>query len=562
MHPTPLIAMIAAGFAAALLLGMLASRLRLSPIVGYLAAGVVVGPYTPGFVGDAEIAAELAEIGVILLMFGVGLHFSYRDLVAVRKIAIPGALAQILVATLLGMGLAWWLGWSAVAGLVFGLALSVASTVVMLRALMERQLLDTRSGHIAIGWLIVEDIAMIFALVLLPILAGTLSGDGKGPGQLILSLGFTLGKLVAFGALMVVVGRRLVPWILARVVRTGSGELFTLAILVAGIGIAYGASALFGVSFALGAFFAGMILKESELSHRAAADTLPLRDAFAVLFFVSVGMLFDPAVLVQQPLAVLATALIIIAGKSIAAFAIVKAFRKPTDTAVLISASLAQIGEFSFMLVTLGLSLGLLPAAGRDLVLAGAVISITLNPLVFLFGDRARARRAAVLAREVEAEREHQPYRTTAAEHVLVVGFGRVGKLVTERIREMGESCVVIEDNLERVEDLRANGFDAVLGSATRSAVLSAAAVGRAKHLIVAVPNSLEAGEIIVRARSLNPHLRIVAQAQTEPEIQYLRERGADRVIVGEREIARLMGQDVETASHLQRSPDQFPGPT
>lgn len=545
MRHTPLIAMIAAGFAAALLLGMLASRLRLSPIVGYLAAGVLVGPYTPGFVGDAEVAAELAEIGVILLMFGVGLHFSYRDLIAVRKIAIPGALVQILVATLLGMGLAWWLGWSPAAGLVFGLALSVASTVVLLRALTERQLLDTRSGHIAIGWLIVEDIAMVFALVLLPILAGALSGDTGGPGPLILSLGLTLAKLVAFGVLMIVVGRRLIPWLLARVVRTGSSELFTLSILAAGIGIAYGASALFGVSFALGAFFAGMILKESELSHRAAADTLPLRDAFAVLFFVSVGMLFDPAVLVEQPLAVLATALIIIVGKSIAAFAIVKAFRKPTDTAVLISASLAQIGEFSFILVTLGLSLGLLPPAGRDLVLAGAVISIILNPLVFLFGDRARARRAAALAREVEAEREHQPYRTTASDHVIVVGYGRVGRLVVERMKETGRVCVVIEDSLERVEELRTSGFDPVLGNATRAAVLAAAGIGRAKNLIVAVPNSLEAGEIIARGRNANPSLRIVGRAQSDREIQHLQDRGADRVIMGEREIARLMSLEV-----------------
>ncbi|MET3525496.1 MULTISPECIES: YbaL family putative K(+) efflux transporter [Phenylobacterium] len=545
MHHTPLIAMIAAGFASALLLGMLASRLRLSPIVGYLAAGVLVGPYTPGFVGDAEVAAELAEIGVILLMFGVGLHFSYRDLIAVRKIALPGALVQILVATLLGMGLAWWLGWSPAAGLVFGLALSVASTVVLLRALTERQLLDTRSGHIAIGWLIVEDIAMVFALVLLPILAGALSGDTGGPGPLILSLGLTLAKLVAFGVLMIVVGRRLIPWLLARVVRTGSSELFTLSILAAGISIAYGASALFGVSFALGAFFAGMILKESELSHRAAADTLPLRDAFAVLFFVSVGMLFDPAVLVEQPLAVLATALIIIVGKSIAAFAIVKAFRKPTDTAVLISASLAQIGEFSFILVTLGLSLGLLPPAGRDLVLAGAVISIILNPLVFLFGDRARARRAAALAREVEAEREHQPYRTTASDHVIVVGYGRVGRLVVERMKETGRVCVVIEDSLERVEELRTSGFDAVLGNATRAAVLAAAGIGRAKNLIVTVPNSLEAGEIIARGRNANPSLRIVGRAQSDREIQHLQERGADRVIMGEREIARLMSLEV-----------------
>ncbi|MET0336752.1 MAG: YbaL family putative K(+) efflux transporter [Caulobacter sp.] len=545
MHHTPLIAMIAAGFAAALVLGMLASRMRLSPIVGYLAAGVLVGPYTPGFVGDAAVAAELAEIGVILLMFGVGLHFSYRDLAAVRKIAIPGALTQIVVATLLGMGLAAWLGWPPAGGLIFGLALSVASTVVLLRALTERQLLDTRAGHIAVGWLIVEDIAMIFALVLLPILGEALSGgDGGGATGLALSLGVTLGKLVAFAALMIIVGRRLIPWLLQRVVSTGSSELFTLAILAAGIGVAYGASALFGVSFALGAFFAGMILKESELSHRAAADTLPLRDAFAVLFFVSVGMLFDPSVLIREPLAVLATTMIIVIGKSVAAYAIAKAFGKPSETALLISASLAQIGEFSFILVTLGLSLKLLPQAGGDLVLAGAVISIVLNPLVFLLGDRARARRAKSLAQEVEDALDYQPYRTAASDHVIVVGFGRVGKLVTAQMRRLDQACVVIEQDLERAESLRASGFDTVLGNATRSSVLSAAAIALARRLVVAVPNSLEAGQIITRAKSLNATLWVVARAESEAEARHLRQSGADRVIVGEQEIARIMSQD------------------
>lgn len=547
MHHTPMIAMIAVGFAVALLLGLLASRLRLSPIVGYLAAGVVVGPYTPGFVGDAAVAAELAEIGVILLMFGVGLHFSYRDLVSVRKIAIPGALAQIVVATMLGMGLAWWLDWSVAAGVVFGLALSVASTVVLLRALTDRQLLDTRSGHIAIGWLVVEDIAMIFALVFLPILAGALSGQGGGgAGALLLSLAITLGKLVAFGLLMIVVGRRLVPWLLTRVVRTGSSELFTLAILAAGIGIAYGASSLFGVSFALGAFFAGMILKESELSQRAAADTLPLRDAFAVLFFVSVGMLFDPAVLVRQPLAVLGVVLIIVVGKSIAAFMIVKLFRKPTDTAVLISASLAQVGEFSFILASLGFSLGLLPLAGRDLVLAGAVISIVLNPVVFLFGDRARARRAQALAREVEAALDHHPYQTKASGHVVIVGFGRVGRLVSARMEDLGQPFVMIDDGLEHVDELRAEGRDAVLGNAVRPSVLMAAGVDRARNLIITVPDSIAAGEIVARARQINRDLRIVARAQSDADVQRLKSQGADRIIISEREIARLMGQDVQ----------------
>jgi len=563
MHHTPLIATIAVGFVFAFILGMVANRLKFPPIVGYLVAGILVGPHTPGFIADADLAAELAEIGVILLMFGVGLHFSYKDLFAVRKIAIPGAVAQIAVATLMGMGLAWALGWPLASGLVFGLALSVASTVVLLRALEERQLIDTRSGHVAIGWLIVEDLAMIFALVLLPVVAQVLPGVGEsaaagaahapeGGGNIFASLALTLGKVLAFGALVFVVGRRVIPWALGRVAGTGSRELFTLAVLAIGIGVAYGAAVYFDVSFALGAFFAGMILKESELSHQAADNTLPLRDAFAVLFFVSVGMLFNPMVLIEQPLAVLATLFIIVIGKSAAAFVIVRAFGYPTDTALLISASLAQIGEFSFILMSLGLGLGLIPEAARDLVLAGAILSITLNPAIFAVADHLRARRLAreaAKAAEAAPEAEQDaPYHVSESDHVIVVGYGRVGRRVADTLAERGVPVVVIESDLERVENLRAAGRSAILGNAVRDEVLRAAGIDRAKHLLVAVPNGLESGETVAHARKLNPTLRIVARAHLDEEVEHLGASGADRVIMGEREIARLMLADVAPA--------------
>ncbi|MFZ5719961.1 MAG: cation:proton antiporter, partial [Pseudomonadota bacterium] len=387
LQETPLIATLTLAFVGASVMGLIAGRLRLPPILGYLLAGVALGPSTPGFTANPELASELAEIGVILLMFGVGLHFSYRDLVKVQSIALPGAIAQIAVATLLGAGLALGMGWPLAGGLTFGLALSVASTVVLVRALEERQLLDTRSGHIAVGWLVVEDLVMVAALVFLPVIAGALPGGRPDVfaehGGVGLSLAATFGKLAAFVALMILVGRRVIPWSLAKVASLGSRELFTLTVLSMAVGVAYGAAKLFDVSFALGAFAAGMILKESELSHKAGDNILPLRDAFAVLFFVSVGMLFDPGTLIERPLAVLATVLTIVVGKSVAAFLIVRAFRHPQDTAVLIAASLAQIGEFSFILTSMGMSLGILPEESRDLVLAGSIGSILLNPAVF-----------------------------------------------------------------------------------------------------------------------------------------------------------------------------------
>ncbi|MBK4719685.1 cation:proton antiporter [Azospirillum sp. YIM DDC1] len=384
--------MIAIAFGLAFIFGYLADRIRLPPLVGYLMAGIIIGPFTPGFVADSGLAAQLAEIGVILLMFGVGLHFSPSDLLAVRKIAIPGAVGQIGLATVLGVGLAWLWGWSLGAGLVLGLSLSVASTVVLLKALEERDMLNTAEGRVAVGWLIVEDLAMVLALVLLPALAEVLGGHAPGAagdhgvgsdGPIWLTLALTLGKVAAFSVLAIVLGPRVVPVILTNVARTGSRELFTLSVLAIALGVAYGSAVLFGVSFALGAFFAGVVLNESRFSHKAAADSMPLQDAFAVLFFVSVGMLFDPSILLRDPLAVIAVVALIVVGKSLIAFGIVILLRFPVGMGLAVSASLAQIGEFSFILVGLGLSLGLLPEEGRDLVLAGALLSITLNPAVF-----------------------------------------------------------------------------------------------------------------------------------------------------------------------------------
>jgi len=548
-HHTPLIATIAAGFVLAFLFGSLANRLRLSPLVGYLLAGVIVGPFTPGFVADKELSHEISEIGVILLMFGVGLHFSLKDLMSVKHIAIPGAVVQIAVATLLGMGLAWSIGWGWGTGLVFGLALSVASTVVLLRALEERQLIDTRRGKIAVGWLIVEDLVMVLALVLLPALSGWLGGtpQGSGDGSIGWQLLMTLGKVTAFVALMVVVGRRVIPWLLERSAGTGSRELFTLAVLAIAMGIAYGSAQLFGVSFALGAFFAGMILNESEYSHKAAEDSLPLRDAFAVLFFVSVGMLFNPAILLEQPLLVLGTFLIIVVGKSLAAMLIVMAFGKPLSTALTISVSLAQIGEFSFILIGLGIGLNLVPEAGRDLVLAGAILSILFNPLLFLLIDRLQPwldRREhttpADQASETQSE-DNDLHPISETGHAVLIGHGRVGSRISKRLRREGIPLVIIDDNRTRAQELREEGFSVVLGNAASTHVLDLANITQARWLVIAIPNSLEAGQIAVHGRQANAGLDIIARAHFDDEVDYLHNHDANLVVMGEREIARVM---------------------
>jgi CPA2 family monovalent cation:H+ antiporter-2 len=564
-HETALIATIAAGLGLAFVFGLLATRLRLPPILGYLIAGVAVGPFTPGFVADSGLASQLAEIGVILLMFGVGLHFSIADLMAVRRIAIPGAVVQIAVATALGAVLSHFWGWSWGTGLVFGLSLSVASTVVLLRALEDRGILDSTDGRIAVGWLIVEDLVTVLALVLLPALAGPLgatppeSAAGHAPAVqagLLATLGLTLAKVTAFVVLMLVVGRRAIPWLLGRVVRIGSRELFTLAVLAIALGIAVGAAVLFGVSFALGAFFAGVIVSESDFSHEAATNALPLQDAFAVLFFVSVGMLFDPTILLRQPLEVLTVVLIILLGKSAASLGIVLAFRYPLHTALTISASLAQIGEFSFILAAVGVSLGLLPAEAQSLIVAGALLSITLNPFVFRVVEpverwvRGRPWLARALERPAGELAELPPVVGDAQlrDHAVLIGHGRVGAPIAEELALHGVPYVIVEQSRERAEELRARGLPVIYGDATRPEVLGDARLDAARLVIVAAPDAYQARAILALARRLNPEVDVVVRTHSDQERTFLEAHGASHALVGERELA------VSLSRHALRS--------
>jgi CPA2 family monovalent cation:H+ antiporter-2 len=550
-HYTPLISTIVVALVLAFAFGVLAQRLRFSPLVGYLLAGILISPFTPGYVADQGSANELAEIGVILLMFGVGLHFSLEDLLSVGRIAIPGAIVQITTATVLGMALAWWLGWSISTGFVFGLALSVASTVVLLRAMQERRLLETGRGRIAVGWLIVEDLAMVLTLVLLPALAPVFKeGAALSLSALALPIAVTLGKAAAFVAIMLIVGRRLIPWILHYVAHTGSRELFRLSVLAIALGVAFGAAMLFDVSFALGAFFAGMILSESELSQRAASETLPLRDAFAVLFFVSVGMLVDPMILMRDPLAVLATVLIIVIGKSLAAFVIVRLFGHPTSTALTIAASLAQIGEFSFILAGLGIELALLPERGRDLILSGAILSILLNPLFFAALDwwlekkkAGAATDAASTGRTETAAREPIPL-TCLTDHVVLVGHGRVGSFISAALPAQ-TALLVIEVDADKIATLTGERRKAIACNAADPEVIRAANLAAARCLLVAIPDAFEGGQVVAQARKLNPDLPIVARAHSEVEIDHLRKHGATKVVMGEHEIAKAMVADI-----------------
>ncbi|WP_199555356.1 YbaL family putative K(+) efflux transporter [Sandaracinobacteroides hominis] len=537
-HDTPLIATIAAGLGLAFLLGLIAHRLKVSPLVGYLLAGIAVGPFTPGFVADQGMANQLSEIGVILLMFGVGLHFSLKDLLSVRHIAIPGALVQMATATAMGFGLGHVFGWDWKASLVFGLALSVASTVVLLRALQDRRIMETERGRIAVGWLIVEDLAMVLALVLLPVLAATGANAASGAGQ---ALGLTLAKMVGFVVFMLVVGKRVIPMVLHYVAHTGSRELFRLAVLAIALGVAFSAASLFGVSFALGAFFAGMILAESQLSQRAAAETLPLRDAFAVLFFVSVGMLFDPLVVTEQPLQLLGTVAVIVVGKSIIAFVLIRAFGHTTKTALTVSASLAQIGEFSFILAALGVSLAILPPEGRDLILAASIISIMLNPLVFGALGPFIATPAVSVPQVEETQPDTDLVPTAKSAHSIVVGHGRVGKALAAGLTAAGEAVLVVDTSADRIREVLADGTEGLVGIASDPAVLQAAGIGRARHLFVAIPNSFEAGQVVEQARAANADLDIVARAHSDEEVLYLQKHGANGIVMGERELARGM---------------------
>jgi CPA2 family monovalent cation:H+ antiporter-2 len=527
-HQTPLIATIAAGLMLAYLFGLAAHRLRVQPLVGYLVAGVVVGPFTPGFTADPALAAELAEIGIILLMFGVGLHFSLKDLVAVAHIAVPGAIGQIIVVALIGAGLGHLLGWSWLASLVFGLTLSVASTVVMVRALQERHLLDTERGRIAVGWLVVEDLVTIVALVLLPTIA-TAAQAPMPVGQLVFVILVTLVKVGVFMTVMLVVGRRLIPWLMHHTAHTGSRELFRLAVYAIAIGVAFGAAKLFDVSFALGAFFAGVVMGESTLSQQATEEALPLRDAFAVLFFVSVGMLVDPKVFIDAPLALLATIAIIVVAKAAVAWLIVRAYGRSMTAALTVAAGRAQIGEFSFILIGLGIDLGVVPPQARALVLAGAILSIVINPLIF-----------ALLVRPPHAEpKPAAPARPTG--HDVVVGYGRVGSLIGAALARAGGRVVVIETGEDNLERARGDGADTFIGNAADPDILASADLTAARRLFVTIPEPFEAGQVVQQARVLNPALDILARAHSDAALEHLKGLGASLVVMGEREIAERM---------------------
>jgi CPA2 family monovalent cation:H+ antiporter-2 len=550
-HAVPLITTIAAAFGCALVFGMLAARLKLPSLVGYLVAGVIIGPFSPGFVADGEIASQLAEIGVMLLMFGVGLHFSLEDLWDVRRIAVPGAIILISIATAIGVGFGLLWGWGLGGALVFGLALSVASTVVTLKAMEARGVVETVSGRIAVGWLIVEDLAMVLVLVLLPPLSGALGGKGvpMSAPDIYLTLEITLAKIGAFVAVMLIVGKRAFPWLLWQAARTGSRELFTLCVVTAAVSLAFGAAQLFGVSFALGAFLAGMVINESEFSARAAEESLPLRDAFAVLFFVSVGMLFDPSVLIHSPLRVLAVVAIVMIANPLIAAAILLFFRYPLNAALTIAASLAQIGEFSFILAGLGMSLGLLPHEGQNLILAGALISITLNSFTFQAIAPIEAWLLSIppLARFVKNSDDPLAELPMATEdkylagQVVLVGYGRVGRRIAAAFADAGIPFVVVDQNRELVERCRANAIPAVCGNAAEMSVLIQGHVSKASLLVIATPDSVDDRKIISIATQINPAIETVVRTHNEEEAALLRQEGTGVVFLGEEELARSM---------------------
>lgn len=543
-HGVDLLTTLAAALGLALVMGLLAAKLRLSPLVGYLFAGILIGPATPGFVADVVLADQLAEIGIILLMFGVGLHLSLDDLLSVRRIAAPGAVVQMTIATALGVGVATYWGWRFGAALIFGLSLSCASTVVLLRALEDRGELDTINGRIAVGWLVVEDLATVLILVLLPPAAGLLGagdpGAATGGGDIWPIVAMTLAKVAAFMILMLVVGRRLFPRLLVWVAGVGSRELFTLCVVATAIGVAYGSAKLFDVSFALGAFFAGMMMRESEFSHRAADESLPLRDAFSVLFFVSVGMAFDPRAFVEEPWRVLAVVGIVMVGKTLAAVALTLAFRYPLDTALTVGASLAQIGEFSFILAGLGVTLGLISPEGRNLILAGALVSIALNSLVFVAIEPVRARlgrKARALDPLAELPASVDESRLTR--QVVLVGYGRVGRSIGEKLLEWRIPFVVIEQNRELVEALRAKDVAAVCGDASEPAALVQAHIAHASELIVSItPETCDLHKMLTAARRANPSIGVALRARDTAEAELLEREKIGCVFAPEKELA------------------------
>jgi len=566
-HDVSLITTIAAALGLALVFGFIASRLRMPPLVGYLLAGIVIGPTTPGFVADMALSSQLAEIGVMLLMFGVGLHFSIDDLMAVKRIAVPGAIVQIAVATAMGFGVAHFWQWNLGASIVFGLSLSVASTVVLLRALEARGVLESVNGRIAVGWLVVEDLVMVLVLVLLPPLAGLIGGTpdaaahmateavngAPAGGNLWLTLAITLAKVGTFVVLMLVVGKRIFPRILWQVARTGSRELFTLCVIAAAVGVAYASAKLFDVSFALGAFFAGMMLRESEFSHRAAQESLPLQDAFSVLFFVSVGMLFDPHILIEEPLKVLAVVGIIIFGKTTAAVALVLAFRYPLNTALTVGASLAQIGEFSFILAGLGVALNLLTVEGQSLILAGALISIALNSVLFAAIEPAQRwiRARSAFARKLELRADPLATLPMSVDQsrltgqVVVVGYGRVGRRIVSELQAKQIHYVVVDQHRDVIEALRQKDIAAVCGDAADPATLIQAHIMHASMLVIAAPDAFNVRKMVEIARTLNPTVETIIRTHNETEALLLQQDNVGTVFIGEQELAHGMTEHV-----------------
>ena len=548
MHPeTALLVTLAGAFGVAFLFGFVAAKFKLPPLVGYLLAGIALGPHSPGFVADVALAGQLAEIGVILLMFGVGLHFSPGDLKRVQAIVVPGATLQMAVSFALGTGLALWWGWTAGAAVVFGLSLFVASTVVVLRVLEDRGMLDSVDGRVAVGWLIVEDLGVVFALVLLPAILGAISGDGSAgtAGDIAKVVALTVVKVVAFIALMGVVGRRAVPWLLTHVARTGSRELFTLAVLAVSLGVAMGAAALFGVSFALGAFVAGLVISESDLSYRAGADALPMQDAFAVLFFVSTGMLLDPGMLLNAPGKLLAVLGVILVGNAIWSTVLMILLRHPFASAVRIGAAFGQIGEFSFIMAALGVSLGVLAEEGRSLILAAALVSIVLNPLLSWAAEQlitVVSRHPALLDR---VERHKAPrmvatdlFMATPVNHVIVIGYGRVGRTIGEAFQRVGVPFVAIEQDRRVVEAMRTLDVAAVYGDATRPGILEHARPEFARLLVVASPDPYHARRIIELARVRNPDIDIIVRTHADTEQEFFEQLGVGKALMGERELA------------------------
>jgi CPA2 family monovalent cation:H+ antiporter-2 len=531
MEHSPLIAVLVIGLSLAFVLGTLAQRLKLPPLVGYLLAGVVVGPFSPGVMIDQHLTLQLADIGVVLLMFGVGLHFKPRDLLEVKSTVVPGAVLQMAVIAALGVGAGFVFGWPLGQGLVFGLCLSVASTVVVMRALQDRRLTETGRGKIAVGWLVVQDLLTVLVLVVLPPIAAVLKGGDVNMVVLAKSLGLTFGKLGLFAGLMLVVGSRVLPAMLHYIAHTGSRELFRLAVLSVALGVAFVASALFGVSIALGAFFAGMILAGSPLSQRAAEESLPLRDAFAVLFFVSVGMLFNPRVVIEAPVSLALTFGIVVAGGA-AAYALLRLFGIKAASAATIAVSLTQIGEFSFILADLGIGLGLLSVKARDLILGASILSIFLNPVLFALAARREASPKLPPAPDMPKPR---PEPTALTGHAVVVGYGRVGHLIADGIKGR-LPLLVLEEGA--VGD---PGVEHIRGNAAKDDVLAAANLGAAKILFVAIPQAFEAGQIVEQARKANPNLPIVARAHFDAEVDHLLAHGASQVVMGEREIAAAM---------------------